>query len=40
VKSEAVKLFDENLFGPIAELSRMSWFRRLWITKEYFMAKK
>ena len=40
VKSEAVKLFDENLFGPIAELSRMSWFRRLWITEEYFMAKK
>jgi hypothetical protein len=40
MKSEATKLFDGHLFKPIAALSRRSWFRRLWIAQEYFMANK
>src|SRR5207247_11025924 len=39
LKSQAPKLFEMNLFKPIAALSRRSWFRRLWVAQEYFFAK-
>lgn len=38
-KSEAPHLFDMALFGPLAALSRRTWFRRLWIAQEYFYGR-
>ena len=38
-KSQAPKLFQMELFKPIAALSRRSWFQRLWIVQEYPIGK-
>lgn len=39
LRSQAPKLFDRELFKPIAALSRRSWFKRLWVVQEYVLAK-
>jgi hypothetical protein len=39
IKSEAPRLFDISSLKPLANLSRRSWFRRLWIVQEYFHAR-
>ena len=39
LKSQTPKLFQMELFKPIAALSRRSWFQRLWVVQEYLLAK-
>lgn len=39
LKSEAPRLFRMEFFGPIAALSRRSWFLRLWVVQEYLLAR-
>jgi hypothetical protein len=36
LKTSSPTLFDESVFKPLAQLSRRSWFERLWIVPEYF----
>jgi hypothetical protein len=39
LKSQAPKLFQMELFKPIAALSRRPWFQRLWVVQEYLLAR-
>ena len=39
LKTEAPRLFDVSAFKPLAHLSRREWFRRLWISQEYFYGQ-
>jgi hypothetical protein len=39
IKPEAKRLFNVSMFKPMADLSRRTWFRRLWIAQEYFCAQ-
>jgi len=39
LRTEAPRLFDVSAFKPLAHLSRRTWFRRLWITQEYFYGQ-
>jgi hypothetical protein len=39
LKSEQPRLFDVSAFKPLANLSRRTWFRRLWIAQEYFYGQ-
>jgi hypothetical protein len=39
LNSKAPRLLDLSVFKPLANLSRRTWFRRLWIAQEYFYGK-
>lgn len=39
LKSEVPLLFDVSASKPLADLSRRTWFRRLWIAQEYFYGQ-